>query len=131
MIASEIANVVIAKTAAIGNGEGRKMTNLEYIAANLSDEDVLCQIAEEASELAKAALKLRRAITQTNPAPVTVDEAIENLLEEYGDTVGSFLVWAMKNGLYGEDVYEMSNENIESKYDRWADRIKEGKKHGN
>ena len=51
------------------------MTDLEYIAENLSDEDILCQIAEEAAELAQAALKLRRAMTGTNPTPVTVDEA--------------------------------------------------------
>lgn len=95
----------------------------------MSEEDILCQIAEEAAELAQAALKLRRAISQTNPTPMTVGEAVDNLFEEYGDTVGSFLVWAKKNGFYGKDVYEMSNENIESKYDRWAQRIKEGKKH--
>ena len=51
------------------------VNNLEYIAANLSGEDILCQIAEEAAELAQAALKLRRAISQTNPAPMTVGTA--------------------------------------------------------
>lgn len=107
------------------------MTNLEYIAANLSDEDILCQIAEEAAELAKAALKLRRAITGTNPTPVSVDEAKYNLLEEYGDVVGSFLVYAKKNKLDDESVYEMSNEFIKSKFDRWAQRIKEGENHDN
>ena len=104
------------------------MTNLEYISANLSDEDILCQIAEEAAELAKAALKLRRAMTQTNPTPVTVGEAVDDLFEEYGDTVGSFLVWAKKNSLDNE-IYETSNENIYSKFDRWAQRIKESKSH--
>lgn len=106
------------------------MTDLEYIAANLSDEDILCQIAEEAAELAKAALKLRRAISQTNPTPMTVGEAVDNLFEEYGDTVGAFRVWAKKNNLDNE-IYETSNENIYSKYARWAQRIKESKKHGN
>lgn len=104
------------------------MNNLEYIAANLSDEDILCQIAEEAAELAQAALKLRRAISQTNPTPITVGEAVDNLFEEYGDTVGAFRVWAKKNNLDNE-IYETSNENIYSKYDRWTDRIKESKKH--
>ena len=36
------------------------MTDIEYIASKLSREDILCQLAEEASELAQAALKLRR-----------------------------------------------------------------------
>ena len=60
------------------------MTDLEYIVENLSDEDILCQISEEADELAKAALKLRRAITGTNPTPVTVDEAVENFIAQVG-----------------------------------------------
>lgn len=103
------------------------MTDLEYIAANLSDEDILCQIAEEAAELAKAALKLRRAMTRTNPTPITVGNAVDNLFEEYSDVVGALLVWAKKNNLDNE-IYETSNENIYSKFDRWAERIKEKKK---
>ena len=104
------------------------MTNLEYIAANLSDEDILCQIAEEAAELSKAALKLRRVLTGTNPTPVSYEDAIYNLIEEYGDVVGAFRVYAKKSKIDTE-VYELSNENIYSKFDRWAQRIKEGKKH--
>ena len=33
---------------------------IEYIREQLSKEELLCQLAEEASELAQAALKLRR-----------------------------------------------------------------------
>lgn len=105
------------------------MNNLEYIAANLSEEDVLCQIAEEAAELTQAALKLRRAITGTNPTPVTMEEAIDSLIEEYGDVVGAFAVYANKNKCE-DDLSEIVSDNINAKYDRWADRIKESKKHG-
>lgn len=106
------------------------MTNLEYIAANLSDEDILCQIAEEASELAKAALKLRRAITQTNPTPVSDEEAVDSIIEEYADTIGAFEIWAAKCGgdgvrLVGYDLAEI----IDAKYARKVKQIKEGKKH--
>lgn len=104
------------------------MTDLEYIAKNLSEEDILCQLAEEAAELAQAALKLRRAITGTNPTPVSYEDAIYNLIEEYGDVVGAFRVYAKKSKIDTE-VYELSNENIYSKFDRWAKRIKDGKKH--
>ena len=104
------------------------MTDLEYIAANLSDEDILCHLAEEAAELAQAALKLRRAITGTNPTPVSYEDAIYNLIEEYGDVVGAFRIYAKKSEIDTE-VYELSNENIESKFYRWAQRIKEGKNH--
>lgn len=106
------------------------MTDLEYIAENLSDEDILCQIAEEAAELAQAALKLRRAITKTNPTPVAVEKAADNLIEEYGDTVVACVTYFMKHDLIDRkyvDVLEKSN----TKYSRWAQRIKEGKKHGN
>ena len=104
------------------------MTDLEYIAANLSEEDILCQIAEEAAELAQAALKLRRAITQTNPTPVTVEKAVGNLVEEYGDSVGAMTAYYMKHGMIDRKVADILEQN-NPKYNRWAQRIKEGKKH--
>lgn len=102
------------------------MNDLEYIAENLTDEDILCQISEEASELAQAALKLRRAITQTNPTPVTDEQAVDSIIEEYADTIGAFEVWAKKCGsdgvrIVGTDIGEI----IDKKYSRWARRIKE------
>ena len=106
------------------------MTDLEYIAANLSDEDILCQIAEEAAELAQAALKLRRAINQTNPTPVSDEEAVDSIIEEYADTIGAFEIWAAKcdgDGvrLVGYDLAEI----IDAKYARKVKQIKDGKKH--
>lgn len=106
------------------------MTDLEYIAASLSEEDILCQIAEEAAELAQAALKLRRAITGTNPTPVTQEEAIDNLIEEYADTIGAFWVLdAKSDGVLnvGADIAEIICE----KYVRKVKQLKEGKKHDN
>ena len=106
------------------------MTDLEYIADNLSDEDILCQIAEEASELSQAALKLRSAITQANPTPVSDEEAVDSIIEEYADTIGAFEIWAAKCGgdgvrLVGYDLAEI----IDAKYARKVKQIKEGKKH--
>ena len=106
------------------------MTDVEYIAENLSDEDILCQIAEEASELSQAALKLRRAITQANPTPVSDEEAVDSIIEEYADTIGAFEIWAAKCGgdgvrLVGYDLAEI----IDAKYARKVKQIKEGKKH--
>ena len=104
------------------------MADLEYIIENLSDEDILCQLAEEAAELAQAALKLRRAITQTNPTPVTVEKAADNLVEEYGDTVVAMTAYYMKHGAIDEKVADILEQSY-PKYNRWAKRIKEGKKH--
>ena len=106
------------------------MNDIEYIAENLSDEDILCQIAEEASELSQAALKLRRAITQANPTPVSDEEAVDSIIEEYADTIGAFEIWAANCGgdgvrLVGSDLAEI----IDAKYARKVKQIKEGKKH--
>lgn len=46
---------------------------------------MLDQLAEEATELAKAALKLARIYRAENPTPVTEGEAYKNLIEEYTD----------------------------------------------
>ena len=108
------------------------MTDLEYIAENLSEEDILCQLAEEAAELAQAALKLRREITQTNPTPVSDEEAVDSIIEEYADTIGAFEIWAAKCGGDGVRLvgYYLA-EIIDAKYARKVKQIKEGKKHGN
>lgn len=54
---------------------------IEYIGRNA----MLEQLAEEATELAKAALKLARIYRGENPTPVTESQAIRNLIEEYTD----------------------------------------------
>lgn len=43
------------------------------------------QLAEEASELAQAALKVARVLRGENPTPVEYKKAVENLTEEYSD----------------------------------------------
>ena len=53
----------------------------------LGEAEVLAQLAEEAAELAQAALKLRRVLDGRNPTPVAEWEARDNLKEEYTDVV--------------------------------------------
>ena len=104
------------------------MTDLRDIAENLTDEDILCQIAEEAGDLAQAALKMRRAITGTSPTPVTIEKAVDDLFEEYDDIIIAFSAYLVKHNVIdrkGVAALEQSN----TKYSRWAQRIKEGKKH--
>ena len=63
----------------------RTMTDAEVVRKYLDFPELLTQLAEEAAELSQAALKLRRALTGTNPTPVPVGEAFDNLLGELAD----------------------------------------------
>lgn len=42
-------------------------------------------VAEEAAELAKAALKVARVMRRENPTPVTLDDAAREVVVEYSD----------------------------------------------
>lgn len=55
------------------------------IVETIGYDEVLAQLAEEAAELSQAALKLRRAITGTNPTPRTVQECTTSMNEEIAD----------------------------------------------
>lgn len=53
----------------------------------LPQGELLSQLAEEASELAHAALKLRRVMDGRNPTPVSYMLAVKNLNEEVADVL--------------------------------------------
>ncbi|MCC8063705.1 MAG: hypothetical protein LIO70_01305 [Clostridiales bacterium] len=53
----------------------------------LTEAEILAQLAEEAAELAQAALKLRRVLDGTNPTPVTAIDAKAQLREEFADVL--------------------------------------------
>lgn len=57
------------------------------IIEEIGEAAMLEQLAEECTELAKAALKMARIIRKENPTPVTEKEAIANIREEYTDVV--------------------------------------------
>lgn len=58
---------------------------LQYVIDCMPQNELLCQLAEEASELSQAALKLRRAYDRTNPTPVSKEDALKHLYEEIAD----------------------------------------------
>ena len=64
-----------------------KQQCVEYITETLSPGDLLCQLAEEAAELAKAALKVKRALEGVNPTPTPLNDALSNLQEELEDVL--------------------------------------------
>lgn len=92
---------------------------LQYIVDCLPTEELLAQLAEEASELAQAALKLRRVEDGTNPARISKEDAIKNLLEEIADV-------SLTIDLLGFDTEKddaVCREIMARKTDRWADSL--------
>ena len=82
---------------------------------NLSVPELLAGLAEECSELAQAALKLRRVLDGTNPTPKPKEEAEADLLEEIADVT-----------LYISTIqidYSKVSDIMMAKQARWRDRL--------
>lgn len=93
------------------------------IAKKLSKAAVLEQLAEEAAELSQAALKYARILRGENPTPVTEQEAVANLREEYADVQVCASVIGANYGLIHPEIIDTLRL---SKMRRWLDRL-EGK----
>lgn len=88
-----------------------------YIKDRLTPEELLAQLAEEAAELTHAALKLRRALDGTNPTPMHIQTAMENIKEEVAD-VRLLVQLLMLDSKPGE-IEEIMNHKIL----RWQRRL--------
>ena len=98
----------------------REHTNpIDTIRSHLDEPELLTQLAEEATELAHAALKLRRAYTGTNPTPVSSMDAYGKLLEEVADLEVCLAVLDYVGDYDTEFVRKISVEKI----NRWAERL--------
>lgn len=86
----------------------------------LTQGEILAQLAEESSELAHAALKLRRALEGKNPTPVSIREASDALVEEIADVI---VVENQLLGLNWDEVDTMCRK----KMARWEDRLMQHK----
>lgn len=87
----------------------------------LTRETLLCQLAEEAAELAQAALKERRTLTNDNPTPASYADARNDLIEEVAD-----VFVCLSELLEIRDWEEVANIR-EEKENRWMQRL-EGSK---
>lgn len=94
------------------------MNEVEYIKSRLDEVERLLGLTEEALELALAALKLRRVLDGKNPTPVTEEQAVANLLEEYGDVTNSIEV------LITPSQNEQAMQSRFEKRNRWVSRLK-------
>ena len=83
--------------------------------------EVMTQLAEEASELAQAALKYRRTLSNSNPTPITRREAEEKLLEEIADVKLCLHVSGFEAVRHKIQVNRM----ITAKSQRWLQRLSE------
>ena len=85
----------------------------------LDKTEILAQLAEEASELAQAALKLRRAIDDKNPTPKSISECEAALDEEIAD------VWLCirESGFSDDEHLMIQGEIMIAKQDRWLSRL--------
>ncbi len=109
------------------------MTNREkvdYINEWLGENELLLALAEEAAELAQAALKLHRVRFCENPTPVTRAEATKHLNEEIGDTLLCWNVLVQRGE--EENTFPWENDIVplqQLKLDRWVRRLKEAEDH--
>ncbi len=97
------------------------MGEIDYIKSQMTKPELLAALAEESAELTQAALKLRRVLDGSNPTPVKVDLAMENLLEEYGDVMNC--IEAVLTPTQNDTAMEMRKAKIA----RWVKRLREVK----
>lgn len=104
--------------------EQRKMENaIKYISKKLGKEEVLTQLAEEASEVVQAALKLRRAMNGINPTPIDEKTAWENVKEKLADIqVCQMVLFESDTG--DDGIYDIADKKLV----RWEHRLKNGAK---
>lgn len=77
----------------------------------LPKTEILAQLAEEAPELAQAALKLRRALDGTNSTPKSVEECKKAFEEEYADVVNCIIALDLDDSVF-DRMQKMEDNNI-------------------
>lgn len=90
--------------------------DMQFVIDCLPLTELLCQLAEEASELSQAALKLRRCYDQTNPARISKEDAMKQLHEEVADVLLSLQALGMDTGAHMKIYKEIKDRKVQ----RWA-----------
>lgn len=96
----------------------RSHNDMSPIATRIGTPALLEQLAEECTELGKAALKEARIIRGENPTPVTDAAARSNLAEESGDVLGCLI--ELSRVYFDVDQYGSIRE---GKMTRWHKRL--------
>jgi len=105
----------------------KKMSDYEnyqdFILEKLDERTLLEQLAEEASELSQAALKLIRAKGMSeNATPKTEESAIQNIVEEVTDCSIVMVLLGLKDEKIRTAVFGSGIEE-NPKWKRWAERL--------
>lgn len=95
---------------------------MDKIVSTLTLDDLLIQLAEEASELAQAATKYYRVMRGANPSPVPVQDARRALVEEIADVNVAAEAVRRKMSITCDEIAEVEDAKIE----RWRRRVKNG-----
>ena len=95
----------------------KELTNMLPGTTILPVVELLAGLAEEASELAQASLKLRRVYDGTNPTPKTEGVAIDDLYEEVADV----MLYVDQLKLNIVDIDRIKGE----KMNRWLRRLEQ------
>lgn len=97
-----------------------------YILKAMTERELLEQLAEEASELAQAALKLIRAAgMNNNPTPKTKENAVNNLVEEFYDVYNLwYLLWQLDDDISDRADKYLADGLEFNKLQRWAKRLR-------
>lgn len=101
-----------------------RIKTLYKIGSKLGYVELYTALAEEASELTKASLKVLRASGAVkNPTPISYDKAYDNLMEEVADVFVCLLAVGILDAdkIEGTDFSDIVDEKIQ----RWANRVLE------
>ena len=97
-----------------------------YLYENTTEASRYEQVAEEAVELAHAALKVARILRGEQPVAedITLESAIDHLIEEYADV--ELTMWVTELVASGHpDIDDKFRDVFDEKILRWYERIKE------
>lgn len=96
---------------------------IAFIRDRISDAELCVMVAEEASEVAQAALKLHRVLDGTNPTPTNKASAVSKLGQEVDD-----LMIALTALRYTDEPKDTMSLYQHNKLDRWIKRLEEVKR---
>ena len=96
---------------------------LEYISEHLTDREALEQLAEEAAELAQAAMKLCRTLEDShNPTSISHVVGWRHLDEELVDVLNAYCV---AHGDFSAAAGALMDCAGSPKWEHWYERVKE------